>query len=461
MIIIIWIPISLSAVLLGYVIFILIEGKTIRKIKLANNKSDEVSDDLDELDYEESSDSGLKVRYNYSLEARIHQAPRESIARFDELKNYILSFPKISVLKSWKYESFIYKEKTIIKITLNGQVMKVYFNLEPDQFLYSKYNIKYDKSKEHKSTPAMLRVKGGTGVEYAKELVYMVMKKLGLKEGKLQKESYALPYLDKDTLIEKGLILVNDKKEQVNNQKLKIQDETLLKEMSPKKPEPIEDVVVKEVLETPQEIVEPPIEEVVQEEVLEAPQDFVEPVEEVIVKKPVEVTPILETQIVQAKSVGKQPKPRYNYSMAARLHQAPQESIERYAAIKNHILSYPGVKASKIWRFENFKYERKTIIKVTLNGQTMRVYFKLDPEKFVDTKYNVNHETSKSHAATPAMLRVRGSRGVLHAKQLVSMLMEELGIPQGEVPTNSYSIPYMELEELVEEGLVKVTYPKK
>ena len=167
------------------------------------NVTDEKTHQINALE-----ESGLYIRYNYSFDARMHQAPLESQLRFSDLKNYILSYQDVEVRKSWKYERFMYKGKPILKAWIHGNNLKLYFNLDPKLFEDSKYSIEdvsYGKMHEH--TPALFTVNGPRLLEYAKELVEFI-----LKDVKKQEQStvdYTVRYIERDQLIQMKLVKIN------------------------------------------------------------------------------------------------------------------------------------------------------------------------------------------------------------------------------------------------------------
>lgn len=152
---------------------------------------------------------------------------------------------------------------------------------------------------------------------------------------------------------------------------------------------------------------------------------------------------------------------RYNYSLEAHIMLAPKESLERYLDIKNYILRYSEIKISDSWKFERFKYGARTLAKITLQGQVLRIYFDLDPKEFENTVYNVKDESSKvNHRLTPTQLVVRGNRGVKHAKELIDLYFSKLGVEIGEKV--NYEVPNYEVtrEDLIIKGLIKVPKQK-
>lgn len=154
------------------------------------------------------------TRLNYSLEAHIILAPEESLLRYLEIKNHILSYPDVKISNSWKFERFKYGARTLTKLTLQGKTIRIYFDIDPKELEDTVYNIKDEGSKSnHELTPSMLVVKGNRGVKHAKEIIDYYFKKLDVINE--EPKEVILPNFNKtkEDLIEEGLIKVKKVKD--------------------------------------------------------------------------------------------------------------------------------------------------------------------------------------------------------------------------------------------------------
>lgn len=210
-----------------------------------------------------------------------------------------------------------------------------------------------------------------------------------------------------------------------------------------------------------EKVLEETVKEVVAEEVIdevleeEQAEELAEEVEEEIVEEII-AEPVIEPVLEEKAEVTTEPEKRLNYSLKAHLALAPDESIERYLAIKSHLLSYPDIKVSNTWKFENFKYGARTMMKLTLQGKTMTLYFDLNPEQFEGTVYNVTNVGDKvNHRLTPTMFKVRGNRGIKHANELIDIYFSKLDVKQNEVKNLPNDIEKFTKEELLEAKLIK------
>ncbi|WP_162163954.1 hypothetical protein [Acholeplasma hippikon] len=155
---------------------------------------------------EETSNDG--IIYNYSFMARLIQAPLESQKRYSDLKNYILSYPNVQLIKSFKNERYMYKNRTICKLWIHGQNIKVYLNLDINLIDKDKYTVTYvGDTKKHETTPLLYTINGPRNLKYAYELIDMYFKDGEVKENKPYYD-YTKKYLDKQTLISRDLIRV-------------------------------------------------------------------------------------------------------------------------------------------------------------------------------------------------------------------------------------------------------------
>ena len=227
---------------------------------------------------------------------------------------------------------------------------------------------------------------------------------------------------------------------------------------------PVEEAPVEEtpVEETPVE--EAPVEEAPVEEA---------PVEETPVEEaPVEETPVEETPKTAVLVMGEDGKEataviggetvhiRFRSSFMSRLIQSTDKVQMHYTILKNHILSYKGVKARGSWNYEAFNKGRIQCVKLNIKGKTLVVNLNLDPAEFNINKYHFLDMSGKpKFAKVPMMMKVRSDRALKYTVELIDEMMKKLEIPQLEIPDVDYRMPYETTEELAKRGLVKVILP--
>ena len=148
----------------------------------------------------------FEIRYNRSYTAKLIQASDEAKSYYNELKNYILSYKKISDRISWHYESFNSGRNQLIKFGVKGKTLCLYFHLNPNDYQDSKYLVEEVTSKKYEEVPCLYRIKNPRRCNYAKELIDVVMNAYGLVKDEEQHETYELPYEPREPLLARGLI---------------------------------------------------------------------------------------------------------------------------------------------------------------------------------------------------------------------------------------------------------------
>lgn len=149
---------------------------------------------------------------------------------------------------------------------------------------------------------------------------------------------------------------------------------------------------------------------------------------------------------------------RYNRSFTARITQASNDVKGYYSELKNYILSYAGVKGAVSWKHEVFRKGRTPVANFMVRGKTLCVGLPFDPQLFADTKYKIDDlsETNKS-TKFPTLFRLKSDRRVSHAKQLIDLLMEDLGVKRADDYKNEdFTLPYKSTEVLIKNKLIKV-----
>lgn len=182
------------------------------------------------------------------------------------------------------------------------------------------------------------------------------------------------------------------------------------------------------------------------------PQKIVESKPEVVKK---EIKPIIVTEPTEGKNV----KTIYNYSFQSRLHLADEETALRYNDLKNHLMSYEGVRVNKSWKQETFTARGKMVVKLRLQGKTMRVYLGVNPKDYVDTKYNIQDVSDKkTHETTPSLLVVRGPGILKHSMELIDqwMNLNEVNKKENYIEKN-FKEKKRTREQLIKENLIKVS----
>ena len=147
-------------------------------------------------------------------------------------------------------------------------------------------------------------------------------------------------------------------------------------------------------------------------------------------------------------------KNRYSYSFRAKLIQSKDEIKERYFEIIDEIASYKKIKQVESFKKIRIYSGRRTLALLIFRGKTLCLAMDLDITK-LDSKYFVKDMSSKnSFKKTPALIRLTSKRKVKYAKELLAILFE--GYEKGEVISTKEDIPYQDINELINNKLIKV-----
>ena len=149
---------------------------------------------------------------------------------------------------------------------------------------------------------------------------------------------------------------------------------------------------------------------------------------------------------------------KYSRSFTANLIQSEESVKEYYSELKNHILSYTGVKSKISWKFDSYNRGRDQLFKIKLRGKTICVYCALDPEEFDKSKYHHDAIDAKIFAEVPMLLKIKSGLGLRKAKEIVDITMAKFGIepnPKAKAVDYVKVYPYAETENLLARKLVK------
>ena len=168
----------------------------------------------------------------------------------------------------------------------------------------------------------------------------------------------------------------------------------------------------------------------------EEPTPVEEPVEEPVVEEP---APVVEEPKVEPKPepvVDDQPKnPIIRIPFEERLLDSDKDLQDTYSELKNEILSY-GVKSRVSSSGDTFRLHRKTYIKLTVAGKSLKLYFALNPDDYRDSPIPVQDASEKGiYAEIPLVFKVKSPLSIRRCKQLIQDVMEKDGLEQGEIGT--------------------------
>ena len=170
---------------------------------------------------------------------------------------------------------------------------------------------------------------------------------------------------------------------------------------------------------------EEPQEEVVEEQpVEEEPQ----PVEETPVEEPVP-----EEVVEPAPEEPAEKKPIIRIPFEERLLSSEKELQDNYNELKNEIMAY-GVHSRVSNSGDTFRLHRKTFVKLTIAGKSLKLYFALDPADYQSTTFPVQDASEKNiYAEIPLVFKVKSALSMKRCKQLIFDVMSKNDLIQGEI----------------------------
>ncbi len=154
----------------------------------------------------------------------------------------------------------------------------------------------------------------------------------------------------------------------------------------------------------------------------------------------------------------------YNKSFIARASLAKEQVKEYYKELKQELLSYKGVRSRISWQYDSFSYKRNKVAILTIRGNTLSLYLALDINNYQDAKYKLLDEGHKvSYSDTPVMIKIRGSRTLNYAKELIADLLKNIEYKTHKLNVSKFrqNFASKSLEELVAINLIKPIYHRK
>ena len=353
-----------------------------------------VEDEEETVTVTDNEGNTFQIRFNKSFTAKLIQTNDDSKNYYEVLKNYVLSYKKTTSRVSWNYDSINSGRIPVLKFAMRGKTLGVYLPLNAEDFTDSKYKVEKVETKKFADVPCLYRIKNDRRLEYAKELIDIVMANLGLVKGVEKHESYYLNYEENEPLIARGLI----KELKVNTNKSVVKEDEVISD----------DTNVEE--------------------------------DEVVTKEDIN---------------GNVFKIRYVKSFTAKLSQADQPLKDYYNELKNYALSYNNTNSRVSWHFDSINIGRKQILKFSIRGKVLCLYYALDVDDYANSKYKVEKVESKKYKEVPCLYRIKNNRRFDYAKNLIDIVMANVPTEKGKESNEEFRIQNETTEELLEKGFIK------
>ena len=359
----------------------------------------------------------VEYYYNRSFEAKLIQASEENQNFYQIIKNHILAYKGVNDRMSWNYETFRTGRKLLVMMVIKGKTLNVYLALEPNAYTDTKYRYEDASSvKKYEDVPMRCKIKNFLNLRYCCELIDILMDQNGCDyPGTDPEVDYHREYEPIEPLVERKLA------------KLVKRNGASLFTNKPATETPVEEAKPEEVVETPVEAQE-----------TEEEKD--------------EVVAIVNEETGELEFFA------YNRSFTSRVIQASDETQSRYERIKNHLLSYKGVKSRVSWGYDAFRKGREAIATILIKGKTLNVYLALDPKEYADTKYRFEDVSDvKKYADVPMRCKVKNDLNEKYCMELIDILMAKMSLELGTEQTENYHKPYETDEQLLKEDLIRLT----
>ena len=329
-------------------------------------EEDDSEDDEADGD-EESPFANIEGKPYKPFVNRILDASEQTQEFYNIIKNELLSYKKVKARISKKCESFRNGRVLKAKLSMAGQTLKLFLALDPNEFDKNTYHHKdMGHKKSYQEVPLLIRLKSRRSVKRAIELIKIMMEKSGLVNNpKYEEKDYIKELLGLVEVLEN----LEEKQEEVK--------------------------VVEELLPTDEEESDYEVDE--EDEESDSPFAGIE---------------------------AKPYKPFVN-----RIVDASEQTQEFYNEIKNELLGYKKIKARISKKCESFRFGRALKVKLSMAGQTLKLFLALDPNEFDrGTYFHKDMSHKKTYQEVPLLIRLKSRRSVKRAKELIKVMMEKSNI---------------------------------
>ena len=136
--------------------------------------------------------------------------------------------------------------------------------------------------------------------------------------------------------------------------------------------------------------------------------------------------------------VAEEKKPIIRIPFTERMLNADKEMQDNYNELKNEILSY-GVNSRVSNSGDTFRLHRKTYIKITIAGLSLKLYFALNPDDYKDSTLPIQNAGHKGiYEEIPLVFKVKSGLSMRRCKQLIQDVFDKNGLEQGEIGNTNW-----------------------
>jgi predicted transport protein len=153
----------------------------------------------------------MEYTYQYGFYAKLYNSEKLMQEAFTRIRDEIISRKDVKLRESFKKIRVYYKRQTLAVLLFKGKKLSVCMNLNPNDYVNTKYRGKDMSSKKsYKDTPFMMKVTSLRKIKYICELLNELLEEFSYNE---THEEIRFPFYTLEKLIELGLVKKKIKKE--------------------------------------------------------------------------------------------------------------------------------------------------------------------------------------------------------------------------------------------------------
>ena len=146
----------------------------------------------------------------------------------------------------------------------------------------------------------------------------------------------------------------------------------------------------------------------------------------------------------------------YNRSFRARLIQAPDDLKEWYSDVKNAILAHKDIKSKVSWKWESFRWRRRTLVKLMIRGKSLCVYMAQESLDVDNVKLRLEDASGMaSMKDTPILARIKNDKTLRAVIFMLNGTMEKFALEKTDREPVDYYQAYCGTVALIKKGLIK------
>ena len=118
-------------------------------------------------------------------------------------------------------------------------------------------------------------------------------------------------------------------------------------------------------------------------------------------------------------------------SFEERIKELDEASVEYYNRLQARLLSYRSVKSRLSLRCDSYRAGKELISKITIGGNSLKIYLAIDPTKDEFAQKKVNFRTvaqSEAYKEVPAMIPVKSDVCARKVCEVIDVMMTQRGL---------------------------------